>query len=98
MRQQRLKLSMGGGTAAEDQFCLFFHESSELRDCMSPATLIFCLLTLNLLVSSADNLCKLFDTQTVFLKEFFEKVDFEKNRQVKGKRVTSLQTGFCVIC
>ena len=53
-------------------------------------------LTLCLLVSSADNLCKpfgprsgrteclarseckLFDTLIVFLKEFFQKVDFEK--------------------
>ena len=37
-------------------------------------------------MSSADDFCKqfesnLFDTQMVFLKEFFEKVDFEKNQQ-----------------
>ena len=30
------------------------------------------------LMSSADNLCKQFDTLMVFLKEFFENVDFEK--------------------
>ena len=29
-------------------------------------------------LSPADNFSKLFDTQTVFLKELFEKVDFEK--------------------
>ena len=51
-------------------------------------------LTLCLLVASGDNLCKqfgsrlwpdktskLFDTQMVILKEFFEKIDFEKNQQ-----------------
>ena len=46
-------------------------------------------LTLCLLVWSADNFCKqfgpkswskLFDTLMVFLKEFFEKVDFEKKK------------------
>ena len=64
---------------------------------------IFLLLTLYLLVSSADNLCKqfgprsgpikrrassgsnLFDTHMVFLKEFFEKVDFETNQQTAKK-------------
>ena len=58
-------------------------------------------LTLYLLLSSADNLCKqfvsrsgptkprawygsnLFDTQIVFLKEFFKKIDFKKNQQMK---------------
>ena len=50
-------------------------------------------LTLYLLVSSADNFCKqflprssLFDTKMVFLKEFFEKVDFEKNQQTTKKK------------
>ena len=32
-----------------------------------------------LLVSSADNLCKLFDTLILFLKEFFKRDDVEKN-------------------
>ena len=32
-------------------------------------------------VSSADNLCKLFDTLMIVMKEFFEKVDFEKYQQ-----------------
>ena len=57
-------------------------------------------LTLCLLMTSADNLCKqlgprsgpkcraiseskLFGTPMVFLKEFFEKVDFEKNQMTK---------------
>ena len=39
------------------------------------------LLILCLLVSSADKLCKQF---VVFLEEFFEKVDFEKNQQTKN--------------
>ena len=30
---------------------------------------------------------KLFDTQMVFLKEFFEKVDFEKNQRTTKKYV-----------
>ena len=60
-------------------------------------------LTLSLLVSSADKLCKLFWTQIrpdmmsgliwiqtvldcdVFLKEFFEKVDFEKKKSADNK-------------
>ena len=46
-------------------------------------------------VSSADTLCKqfgprsgskLFDTQMVVLKEFFENVDFEKKNQQTKKR------------
>ena len=50
--------------------------------------------TLYLLVSSADNFCKqfgsrsgsdLFDTQLVFLKEYFEEVYFEKNQQTTKK-------------
>ena len=50
-------------------------------------------LTLHLLVLSADNFCKqfgsrskLFDTLVVFMKEFFEKVDFEKNKQTTKKK------------
>ena len=52
-------------------------------------------LTHCLLVSSADNICeqfgprsgsKLFDTLMVFLKEFFETFDFEKNQQTTTKR------------
>ena len=52
----------------------------------------------NLLVSSVDNLCKqfgprsgpwsgskMFDTHIVFLKEFFEKDDFEKNQHSTNK-------------
>ena len=57
-------------------------------------------LTLNRLVLSADNICKqfglrsgptercdskLFDTRIVFLKDFFEKVDFEKNQLTTKK-------------
>ena len=60
-------------------------------------------LTLYLLVSSADNLCKQFgprsggtkcwawsgsnllDTEMVFLKEFFEKFEFEKNQLTAEK-------------
>ena len=54
---------------------------------------VYCL-TLYLLVLSADIFCKqfgtrlgptsgskLFDTPIVFLKEFFKKVDYEKNQQ-----------------
>ena len=44
-------------------------------------------------MSSGDNLCKqigpgskLFDTLIIFLKEFFERVDFEKNQQKTKKR------------
>ena len=48
-----------------------------------------CLLHLYLLVSSADNFCKQFDTLVIFLKESFEKVDFEKisRRQKVGKKL-----------
>ena len=47
-------------------------------------------LTLCLPVSSADNLGKqfgpnLFDILMVFLKEFFQKVNFEKNQQTTKK-------------
>ena len=62
--------------------------------------------TLYLLVVSADNLCKqfgsrsgskLFDTLMVFLKEFFEKADFEKYQQTKKKHtwVTLGTFNFC---
>ena len=34
--------------------------------------------TLPILVSSSNNISKLLDTLMVFLKEFFEKVEFEK--------------------
>ena len=52
------------------------------------------ILTLCLLLSSANNLCKqfgprsgsiLFDTLMVFMKEFFKKVDFEKNHKKTKK-------------
>ena len=43
-------------------------------DCLAAKVLIFCLL-----VSSADSLCKQFDTLVVLLKDYFEKVDFEEN-------------------
>ena len=36
-------------------------------------------------LSPANNFSKLFDTQTVFLKELFEKVDFEKSQQTTKK-------------
>ena len=53
-------------------------------------------------VLSADNLCKkfgqVFDTPNAFLKEFFQKLDFEKNQQLTkaheilptGQRVDNL--------
>ena len=53
---------------------------------------------LSLMVSSADNLgkqpgFKLFDILMVLLKEFFEKVDFEKNQQTtkKSEKLPSMQ-------
>ena len=62
-------------------------------------------LTLYLPVSSADNLkiansldqdqarhlSKLFDTLMEFLKEFFEKVDFENNQQTTAKESEIIQ-------
>ena len=64
----------------------------------------YTVLTLYILMSSADIFCKqfrtrsgptkrqaqsgskLFDTLMVFLKEFFEKVDFEKKQQTTKKK------------
>ena len=64
-------------------------------------------LTLYLLVSSADNFCKqfgptksrassrsnLFDTPMVFLKEFFQKVDFEKKSADHKKSMKNFPVG-----
>ena len=38
---------------------------------------------------SADNFCKTFVTLMVFWKEFFKKVDFEKNQQTKKHEESS---------
>ena len=56
-----------------------------------------CLITLHIvgwvIMSSVNNLGKLFDALMVFLKEFFQKVNFEKNQQTtkKHEKLPSMQ-------